>query len=1162
MTPSQKELVATDSEQSFAALLDGGATDADESGASHEDLQAANEKLLAANRELKAQIEALTRQNQGNELRDLAAQLEQQTRLFDTTLTSISDFAYIFNRAGRFEYSNQPLLDLLQISFEEIVGKNFFDLEYPAALAHRLQNQIEEVFAFGKAVRDDTAFLSPAGENKFYEYIFAPVFGDDGQTVDRVAGSTRDVTDRTNAENEVRKLNERLQIAMNAGQIFSWEINPQTRHLEWSSNTENVVGFPLLDNIDRTFELIHPDDIQATVAAINRVLENGGHYESEYRLVNPANGEAFWFHSQGALQNGADGQPRFVGITQNITQRKQNEEALLQRESLIAADLVGMRRLYELQSKLADQSDVRAAFRDVLAVACEFTGTDRGCVQMLSADGARLEMFVWQGYADDSAFISFFRYEGLEMGCEVARVQRQRLIIEDTAGFPGLEGTGAGEAACADAIRAAQSTPMVNRAGETIGVISTQFRHLHRPSEHELRLMDMLAWTAGEYLERHRADAALRESEGRMRRALSIDTVGVLFFGLDGRMHDANEAFGRMCGYTVEELRTTTHWEKLTATEFIEPTMRIAQNLAERGESPSYEKQMIRPDGTRWWGLFAPTRLSGSGRESECVEFIIDITQRKVVEEALSENRARLQKALEIETVGVVFFDDNGVLTDANDAYLKMIGFSREQLNAHIETSEITLPEWMPRTRQAIAELETDGRATPYEKEMQRPDGSRWWGLFAATRLAPNENVEYVLDMSAQHAAETSLRASEERYRVFIEGVEDYAIYMMDAHSVIVSWNSGVERVLGYAESEFIGQNSTLIFTPEDCERGEPQKELATAAREGRAPDERWHVKKNGERFFASGVMMALRDENGDVRGFAKILRDMTIRKRMEDELKAARDDLEQRVLERTAELRREVAHRQRAERAREQLLQRVVTVQEEERLCISRELHDQMGQQLTALLMGLKSLPDIQETGLRPPSFNQRVENMQEMTNSVMEQMHRLAWELRPAALDTFGLEPALRQYVQEWSEQSAIQSDFVSRATPSGSSGSASRPSSGVDTTPDTTVDTTPDTTLYRVVQEALNNVQRHAKARQVSVLLEHRGADVVAIVEDDGCGFEVEHDESGNLSPMPQRLGLLGMMERLELVGGTLTIESSPESGTTVYARVSLNARKNER
>jgi PAS domain S-box-containing protein len=130
--------------------------------------------------------------------------------------------------------------------------------------------------------------------------------------------------------------------------------------------------------------------------------------------------------------------------------------------------------------------------------------------------------------------------------------------------------------------------------------------------------------------------------EARLRKALSIETVGVLFFNLGGQMHDANRALERMSGYSSDQLRSMS-WQSLTPPEFADLTARAAAEIASTGETPPYEKQWIRPDGSRWWGLFAPTRLSGSGRDSECVEFIIDSTQRKQAEEALSESELQFR---------------------------------------------------------------------------------------------------------------------------------------------------------------------------------------------------------------------------------------------------------------------------------------------------------------------------------------------------------------------------------------------------------------------------------------------------------------------------------------------------------------------------------------
>jgi PAS domain S-box-containing protein len=150
------------------------------------------------------------RKRQEESLKELTDKVERQARNFNTTLSSITDFAYIFDRDGRFIYVNQPLLDLWGRSLDEAGGKNFFDLQYPDDLALRLQQQIQQVIDTKQRIRDETPCTSPTGVEGFYEYIFTPVFAADG-SVEVVAGSTRDFTDRKRVEEALRSSEAELQ---------------------------------------------------------------------------------------------------------------------------------------------------------------------------------------------------------------------------------------------------------------------------------------------------------------------------------------------------------------------------------------------------------------------------------------------------------------------------------------------------------------------------------------------------------------------------------------------------------------------------------------------------------------------------------------------------------------------------------------------------------------------------------------------------------------------------------------------------------------------------------------------------------------------------------------------------------------------------------------
>jgi PAS domain S-box-containing protein len=136
-------------------------------------------------------------------------------------------------------------------------------------------------------------------------------------------------------------------------------------------------------------------------------------------------------------------------------------------------------------------------------------------------------------------------------------------------------------------------------------------------------------------------------------------------------------------------------------------------------------------------------------------------------------------------------------------------------------------------------------------------------------------------------------RDREELFRLLIENVKDYALFTTDPSGRVTSWNTGAERTLGYQEQEILGQDARIVFTPEDQARGEPERELQTAAATGRAEDERWHIRKDGTRFWCSGVVSALLDERGTLRGFAKVMRDITARKELEEALRQRSEALE-----------------------------------------------------------------------------------------------------------------------------------------------------------------------------------------------------------------------------------------------------------------------------
>lgn len=371
------------------------------------------------------------------------------------------------------------------------------------------------------------------------------------------------------------------------------------------------------------------------------------------------------------------------------------------------------------------------------------------------------------------------------------------------------------------------------------------------------------------------------------------------------------------------------------------------------------------------------------------------------------------------------------------------------------------------------------------------------------------------------------------RFEQLLEKVTDFAIIFKNVEGIIEEWNVGAERLFGYTREEAIGQSIQIIYTPEDRIQGISPLEMKTAAEKGVAQDERWHLRKDGTVFFASGLLHSIYEE-GVLTCYVKIVRDLTERVEMEAALQSARDSVEIKVQERTSEqgetnriLRLEMNANRRNDVLRQRLMQKVINTQEDERKRISRDIHDHLGQEMTALRLQLQVF---REKLANEPKLAEQFDKVQQIAEALDATVDFIAWELRPAGLEELGLEGAINNYTREWSNQFKATAEVLANL-PSGRR-----------------LPLEIEINLYRIVQEALNNIAKHAEASKVSVLLEKPEDKIVLIIEDDGVGFDIE--ENINKS---QGLGLIGMGERAALVNGEIEIESAIGNGTTIYVRV---------
>jgi len=402
------------------------------------------------------------------------------------------------------------------------------------------------------------------------------------------------------------------------------------------------------------------------------------------------------------------------------------------------------------------------------------------------------------------------------------------------------------------------------------------------------------------------------------------------------------------------------------------------------------------------------------------------------------------------------------------------------------------------------------------------PVSQRW----LEKRIYPSETGVSIFgtDITDRRHAEEALRESEARLRLIVESAREYAIFSIDLEGRITSWNTGAKRLLGYDEEEVLGRHVRLIFTEEDRLSGRAEAELSRALENDRAEDERWHLRKDGSRFWAGGLTTRMLDEEGQTRGFVKILRDYTGRKRAEIWLRSLNETLEKRVAERTAEA------EQRATQLR-MLASELTDAEQRERRRLAEILHDHLQQILVAAKMqvGMLTQRKLDE------SLSTALQRVDGLLRRSIDASRSLTVELSPPILYDAGLASALHWLSRNMLDTHRLQVNVEVEAESDPESDNIRA-------------------FLFQAVRELLFNVVKHANTSTATVTLRLVDQDVEVAVTDGGNGFD---EEKSSNREKRGGFGLFSIRERVELLGGSLRIESIKEGGTRVAVRVPMSA-----
>ena len=503
-----------------------------------------------------------------------------------------------------------------------------------------------------------------------------------------------------------------------------------------------------------------------------------------------------------------------------------------------------------------------------------------------------------------------------------------------------------------------------------------------------------------------------------------------------------------------------------------------------------------------------------SGEVSGVIVAGRDVTERKQTQAALEQSEERFAKAFFEAPIALsITRKSDGTFIEVNERFVQLFGFSRDELIGRTSVEAGFYPDRGARTN-VNNELALGGYKNNMEIITATKAGVQLNVLISAVPVVMNNevcNLGSSIDITDRRRAQVELEKAEERFaKAFYDAPVALSIQTR-SEGRLVDVNESYMELFGYSRTELIGHTlAELGMNPKSEERAQYAAKMAA---DGFLRDvEMTRCTKAGEtlKVLVSSVPLEMNDEEC----FLSTTLDITKRKKADEE----REHL--------------IGQLNAAQEQQQLLSARLMAAQENERRVIARELHDEIGQALTALKINLQTVQRKQNNALDLAESIAMVEH-------TLQQVRSISLNLPPTVLEDLGLAPALRWLLDRQGREAGFSTSFVSSLG-------------------DTRLNSQIEIAVFRVVQEALTNVMRHAHARQVSLKLEQSNQELHLTLLDDGKGYDVE--AAYERAVLGNSLGLIGMQERVVLAGGRMEIESAPGKGTRIHASFPLEAPNN--
>jgi PAS domain S-box-containing protein len=910
-----------------------------------------------------------------------------------------------------------------------------------------------------------------------------------------------DVTAERAAQRRVADAEERLRLALAAAHQGLYDLNLQTGETQINDAYAEMLGYApgeLVETNAAWLARLHPEDrdrvgrVYADYVA-GRLPE----YRVEFRQ-RTRQGSWKWILSLGrVMQRDASGAPlRMLGTHTDIDAEKQAQARIRRLTNQYAA-------LSQCNQAIARVGERSELLREVCRVAVDYGGLRMAWIGELRED--RVVPVASFGARTDYAADADIRLDpSLPTGrgpTATALREARHVICDDVEGDPLMAPWR--ERALDCGFRASAAFPL-RRAGKPWGSLTLYAPEARFFDPELVELLDKMATDISFALDRFRLEAEQRAAEERFRALVDHAADAVFIADLDGRIIDANARACASLGYSREELlgRNVTELDPAAAALGTDEVRRIHSAAFDQGQL--YLGRHRRKDGSTF-----PVEVRIAGIRLADGDYVVgmarDVTERQRAERALKDSERRLRRisqaisdvAYSCRGVGDGDFEIDWIL----GAVERITGFSEEELMDRRCWRRLVVADDQELFRQRVTGL-APGSSGSCELRLQRKDGSVVWVSSVAECAHDDQDPAAhrlyggLTDITERKRAEEALRESEARLRRVVDEMP-VMFDALDDQGLVIHWNRECERVTGYSASEIVGNPAAMALLYPDAayrehmlrlwqERGHAYRdwEWSLTARDGSTRHIAW-----------SNVSGAAPIPGWPAWGIGV---DVTARRAAETALAEYTERLQS-------------------------LSRRLLSVQEEERRAMARELHDEIGQQLAALKLNLT----VMLRAGAPAPDPRRLTDCIEIADLTIERIRDTALNLRPSVLDDLGLTSALHWYARRQAQRAGCHIEV--RATVPPLPGEV-------------------ETALFRITQEAVNNAIRHGRAQRVDVVLELADNFVHLRVDDDGIGFDTTAAGGG--------MGLLGMRERAELLGGRLALDSRPGAGTRLGAEIPLD------